>query len=228
MAHARRQQTEWASEMKIGIVGAGKIGGLIGTFWSCAGHDVMFASRHPESLSELVEATGGAAVSGTPDQAIAFGDVILLSIPFKELPAFGPAKHRSFGRKVVLDTSNPTLSRDGTLAEQVLASGRGTGAYLREWLPGVRLVRAFNTVWDKVLTSEAYRPEPRVGIPLASDDEEALRIASALVVDTGFDPVIVGALDRSREFDRGTAVYDTGMTGSEIREALGLSGGRRA
>lgn len=209
--------------MKIGIVGAGNIGGLIGTLWSRAGHDVMFASRHPESLSELVEATGGAAASGTPDQAIAFGDVILLSIPFKELPAFGPAKHRSFERKVVLDTSNPTLSRDGALAEQVLGSGRGTGAYLREWLPGVRLVRAFNTVWVKVLTSEAYRSEPRVGIPLASDDEEALQIASGLVVDAGFDPVIVGALERSREFDRGTAIYDTGMTGSEIREALGLA-----
>ncbi|WP_404713708.1 NAD(P)-binding domain-containing protein [Sphingomonas sp. MMS24-J13] len=209
--------------MKIGIVGAGKIGGLIGTLWSRSGHDVMFASRHPESLSELVEAAGGAATTGTPDQAIAFGDVILLSIPFKELPAFGPANHLALERKVVLDTSNPTLSRDGALAEEVLGSGRGTGAYLREWLPGVRVVRAFNTVWDKVLANEAHRVEPRVGIPLASDDDEALQIASALVVDAGFDPVIVGALDRSREFDRGTEVYDTGMTGSAIREALGLS-----
>ena len=209
--------------MKIGIVGAGKIGGLIGALWSRAGHDVMFASRHPESLADLVEAAGGGATSGTPDQAIAFGDVILLSIPFKELPKFGPAKHDAFGRKVVLETGNPTLSRDGALAEEVMGSGRGTGAYLREWLPGVRVVRAFNTVWDKVLASEAHRAEPRVGIPLASDDEEALQIASTLVVDAGFDPVIVGALDRSREFDRGTAVYDTGMSGPEIREALGLA-----
>jgi predicted dinucleotide-binding enzyme len=209
--------------MKIGIVGAGKIGGLLGTLWSRAGHDVMLASRHPESLADLVKAAGVAATSGTPDQAIAFGDVILLSIPFKELPKFGSAKHDAFGRKVVLETGNPTLSGDGALAEEVMGSGRGTGAYLREWLPGVRVVRAFNTVWDKVLASEAHRVEPRVGIPLASDDEEALQIASALVVDAGFDPVIVGPLDRSREFDRGTAVYDTGMSGPEIREALGLA-----
>jgi 8-hydroxy-5-deazaflavin:NADPH oxidoreductase len=169
------------------------------------------------------KAAGGGATSGTSDQAIAFGDVILLSIPFKELPKFGPAKHDAFGRKVVLETGNPTLSRDGALAEEVMGSGRGTGAYLREWLPGVRVVRAFNTVWDKVLASEANRAEPRVGIPLASDDEDALQIASALVVDAGFDPIIVGPLDRSREFDRGTAVYDTGMSGPEIREALGLA-----
>ena len=120
--------------MKIGIVGAGKIGGLIGTLWSRAGHEVMFASRHPKSLADLVEAAGGGATSGTADQAIAFGDVILLSIPFKELPKFGPAKHDAFGRKVVLETGNPTLSRDGALAEEVMGSGRGTGAYLREWL----------------------------------------------------------------------------------------------
>lgn len=124
---------------------------------------------------------------------------------------------------MVLETGNPTLSRDGALAEEVMGSGRGTGAYLREPLPGVRVVCAFNTVWDKVLASEAHRAEPRVSIPLASDNKEALQIASALVVDAGFDPVIVGPLDRSREFDRGARVYDAGRSGSEIREALGLT-----
>ena len=56
--------------MKIGIVGSGKIGGLIGTLWSRAGHQVMFASRHPESLADLVTAAGNAATSGTPDPTI--------------------------------------------------------------------------------------------------------------------------------------------------------------
>jgi len=208
--------------MNIGIVGAGKIGGLIGTLWSQAGHDVMFSSRHPETLTALVAGAGRGATRGAVDEAIAFGDVILLSIPFKELPTFGATKGPAFRRKIVLETSNPTLSRDGVLAEGVLESGRGTGAYLREWLPGVRLVRAFNTVWDKQLASAAHRPQPRVGIPLASDDEEALRIAAELVLDAGFDPVVVGGLDRAREFDRGTAVYDTGMSGHEVRLGLGL------
>lgn len=190
--------------MKIGIVGAGKIGGLIGTLWSRAGHEVMFSSRHPESLTDLVEAAAGAATSGTVDQAIAFGDVILLSIPFNELPEFGPAKRDVFERKVVLETGNPTPSRDGALAEEVMASSRGTGAYLREWLPGVRVVRAFNTVWYKVLEKETHRAGPRVGIPLASDDDEALQIASALVVDAGFDRRRAPKVENRRRFRVGS------------------------
>jgi predicted dinucleotide-binding enzyme len=208
--------------MKIGVVGAGRIGGLIGTLWSRAGHEVLFSSRHPGSLRGLVEAAGNSARVGTPDEAISFGEVILLSIPFGELPQFGRTNREALLQKVVLETGNPNLKRDGAIADSVLQSGRGTGAFLREWFPGVRIVRAFNTVWDPVLAKEAHRLEPRVGIPLASDDKDALVIASGLVIDAGFEPVIVGALDRAREFDMGTAVYDTGMSGPEVRKVLNL------
>jgi len=74
---------------------------------------------------------------------------------------------------------------------------------------------------------EAYRPEPRVGVPLASDDPEALRIAARLVRDAGFDPVSVGGLTRAKEFkefDVGTPVYASDMSGPEVRWALGLPG----
>ena len=125
-------------------------------------------------------------------------------------------------KKVVLETGNPNLKRDGPVASSVLQSKLGTGAFLREWFPGVRIVRAFNTVWDSTLAKQAHRIGPQVGIPLASDGEDALRIASMLVVDAGFDPVVVGALDRAREFDTGTAVYDTGMSGPEVRKALNV------
>jgi len=69
---------------------------------------------------------------------------------------------------------------------------------------------------------EAHRPGPGVGIPLASDDAEALKVAASLVRDAGFDPVIVGPLARAREFDVGTTVYDSNMTGPQVREALNL------
>jgi predicted dinucleotide-binding enzyme len=119
--------------MKIGIVGSGQIGGLIGRLWSQAGHEVLFSSRHPEHLAELVEQAGGAARAGTPEEAIAFGDVVLLSIPFVALPDFGRSMTEALGRKVVLETANPYPDRDGAMAEEVRQSGRGTGAYLREW-----------------------------------------------------------------------------------------------
>lgn len=208
--------------MKIGIVGAGRIGGLIGTLWSRAGHQVLFSSRHPEALGDLVEAAGERARSGTPDEAISFGDVILLSIPFGKLPEFGRANREALLSKIVLETGNPNLKRDGVIAQSVLQSGRGTGVFLREWFPEVRIVRAFSTVWDPTLATQAHRAGPQLGIPLASDDAEALRIATGLVVDAGFDPVIVGSLDRAQEFDMGTAVYDTGMSGPELRKALNL------
>lgn len=208
--------------MKIGIVGSGRIGGLVGALWSQAGHEVLFSSRNPQKLSGLVEQAGSGARAGTPEEAIAFGDVILLSIPFVALPEFGRTMTETFGTKIVLDTSNPYPDRDGPMAEEARRSGRGTGAYVREWFPGVRIVRAFNSVWDRTLAKEAHRSGPRVAIPLAADDVAALQVAAALVTDAGFDPVIVGALDRSREFDFGTPVYDTGMSGAEVREALGL------
>jgi predicted dinucleotide-binding enzyme len=209
--------------MKIGIVGSGNIGGVLGTFWARAGHEVLFSSRHPEHLEALVEHAGNGARAGSPEEAIAFGDVVLLSIPFVALPEFGRALSGAIGRKVVLETSNPYPDRDGAMAEDVLQSGRGTGSYLREWFPSVRIVRAFNSVWDRTLATEAHRTGPRVGIPLASDDAEALQVAAVLVKDAGFDPVIVGPLDRSRDFDAGTPVYDTGMSGPEVRNALGLT-----
>jgi len=208
--------------MKIGIAGAGRVGGLIGTLWSRAGHEVLFSSRHPGSLGDVVEAAGNSARRGTPDEAISFGDAILLSIPFGELPHFALTKGEALLNKLVLETGNPNLKRDGAIASTVLQSGLGTGAFLRGWFSGVRMVRAFSTVWDPVLAKQAHRVGARVGIPLASDDEDALRIACGLVVDAGFDPVVVGALDRAREFDMGTAVYDTGMSGPEVRKALKL------
>jgi predicted dinucleotide-binding enzyme len=129
----------------------------------------------------------------------------------------------ALGRKVVLETANPYPDRDGPMAEEVRQSGRGTGPHLREWFSGVRIVRAFSSVWDRTLATEAHRAAPRVGIPLASDYSDALEVAATLVTDAGFDPVIVGALDRSRDFDFGAPVYDTGMSGPDLRKALELS-----
>ena len=83
--------------------------------------------------------------------------------------------------------------------------------------PGSRWVKAFNTVYFKTLQTEAHRNGDRVGIPLASDDAEALETAAALVRDAGFDPVLVGSLARGKEFEPDTKPYNTGMSGEELR-----------
>ncbi len=209
--------------MKIGVIGSGRIGGAIGTFWARAGHQIMFSSRHPESLDSLIEHAGSSASRGTVAEAARFGDVVLISVPFKALRALGQSLAPVLRGKVVPETGNPYPDRDGDIARAVIASGRGTGPFVAEWFPGARIVRAFNTVWDKTLVKEAHRPAPRVGIPLASDDRAALEVAAGLVRDAGFDPVLVGGLDRAKEFDAGTPVYNTAMSGPDLRSALRLS-----
>ncbi len=100
------------------------------------------------------------------------------------------------------------------------AAARG-GAWAAEQFPGARWVKAFNTVYFKTLENEAHRDGDRVGIPLASDDRAALDVAAQLVRDAGFDPVIVGPLARGKDFEPGTKTYNTGMSGPEVRKALG-------
>jgi predicted dinucleotide-binding enzyme len=209
--------------MKIGVIGSGRIGGLVGTLWARAGHEVKFSSRHPEQLDKLVAEAGPPASRGSVDEAARFGDVVLISVPFKSLRALGQALAAVLRGKVVLETGNPYPERDGDIARQVLNSGRGTGPFVAEWFPGARIVRAFNTVWDKTLRAEAHKSPPPVGIPLASDDPAAMDVGAALVRDAGFDPVIVGGLDRTKEFDVGSPVYNTGMSGPSLRSALHLS-----
>ena len=89
--------------------------------------------------------------------------------------------------------------------------------------PDARWVKAFNSVYYKTLESEAHRSGDQVGIPLASDDRAAIDVAAQLVRDAGFDPVIAGPLARGKEFEPDTPVYNTGMTGPEVRKALSLS-----
>ena len=208
--------------MKIAIIGSGRIGGVLGKLWAEAGHQVRFSSRHPDSLDRLVAESGTNASRSSIEEALSFGEVFLISIPYGSLPAFGDRYGSQLSGKIVMETGNPYPERDGEVAKRVLDSGLGTGHWSALWLPGARLVRAFNSVWDRTLAREAHRTPPRVGVPLAADDTGAAEIAAGLVRDAGFDPVLVGPLSRAREFDVGTPVYNTNMSGPEVRRALRL------
>jgi predicted dinucleotide-binding enzyme len=204
--------------MKIGIIGTGDIGGALARHWGAAGHDLMISSRHPEQLRDLAKEIGPNVKVGTPKEAAAFGEVIMLAVPYGALPQVGRDYAAELKGKVVMDAGNPYPSRDGEMA--VRDRERGTGVAVAEYLPGVRLVRAFNAINAGPLAREAFRKPERIGIPLAADDAAAMRIAKQLVSDAGFDPVPVGKLARAREFDFGTPVYVRGFTAAELRKAL--------
>ena len=211
---------ESAAPLKIGIVGTGNIGGALAKHGAKAGHELVISSRHPEELQALAKSLGPKVRVGTPLEAAQFGDVVLLSVPYKATPQVGQDLASAWQGKIVLDTGNPYPMRDGTMALD--ARKRGTGVTSKEFLPGVRLVRAFNAInWDDLANKGNRQPE-RYAIPLASDDAEGLKVAERLVRDAGFDPVVVGGLDRAREFDVGTKVYTELLTAKQLREALGL------
>jgi predicted dinucleotide-binding enzyme len=206
--------------LKIGIIGTGDIGGALARHWAAAGHQLVISSRHPEQLQSLANELGSHVKVGTAREAAAFGEVVLISVPYGATPQVGRDYAAELKGKVVLDTGNPYPGRDGDMA--VADRKRGTGVASAEYLPGTRLVRAFNAINAGPLANEGFRKPERLGIPLASDDPGAMKIASQLVSDAGFDPVPVGGLARAREFDYGTPVYVRGMTAAELRKALRL------
>ena len=206
--------------LKIGIIGTGHIGGALATLWVGAGHEVLMSSRHPQELEGLAHSLGPKAHVGSPRDAATFGEVVLISVPYDALPQVGRDLKTELAGKIVLDTGNPYPERDGPMA--VEARRKGTGVASAEYLPGVRLVRAFNAINSGDLRSEAHRKGAPIAIPLAADDPEALKVAEQLVRDAGFAPVVVGPLSRAREFDVGTSVYTRLMTEPQLKQALGL------
>jgi predicted dinucleotide-binding enzyme len=209
-----------AKPMRIGFIGSGNIGGAIGDLFAKAGHEVFFSSRNPESLKGLVARVGPRARAGTVPEAIAFGNVVFLGVPYSSMPDISKQYAAALKGKIVLDAGNPNVRRDGPMAEPAVAKGAGIAT--QEYLPGARIVRAFNYLNNKVFLNEAHRAGERVGVPLASDDKEALAIAAQLVTDAGFEPVIVGPLSAGKGFDSSSPLFLKTMTARELRKALGI------
>jgi predicted dinucleotide-binding enzyme len=211
-------QTDSGSKTKIGIIGAGHIGSTIGGLWIKAGHPVFFSSRHPEELKDLIAGLGPLAQAGTVEQAIAFGDVIFIAVPYGALPQIGKDYGKLLAGKVVLDANNAVPARDGAIADEVERDGIGVTS--QKYLPGARLVRAFNTLSYMIFAREANRPEPRLAVPIAGDDPAAVQVAAGLVRDAGFDPVVVGKLADARRFQRGAPGYGLSVSAAELKQKL--------
>lgn len=203
---------------KIGIIGTGRIGGALARAWVKAGHEVFVSSRHPEELQALVTELGPRAHLGTPQQAAAFGSVILVSIPYGAMPQIGTDARAELAGKVILDTSNPNARRDGDMALD--AQKKGAGVTTAELLHSTRVVRAFNCIGAASLASDGFRKPERLAIPIGGDDAQALAIAGALIREIGFDPVVIGSLARTRIFDLGQPLATGQLTAAEMRSKL--------
>src|SRR3984885_9951766 len=181
--------------LKLGFVGAGREGGALGTLFAKAGHKGMFSSRHPETLTDLVNSAGPNAKAGTVDEAVAFGDVMFLVVPYSAVEEIGKTYGAAIAAKrLLVDVSNPIARRDGEdFVKQINEMG-GPGLAAAKYFPGAKLVRAFNAIGFGKLAGDSAKSEGKIGVPIAGDDKGAVDLASALIVEIGFEPVLVGGL----------------------------------
>jgi predicted dinucleotide-binding enzyme len=210
-----------ASAIKIGVIGVGMVGGPLSSLWAQAGHEVLVSSRNPSSLT-APEPNGRV---GTPEEAAAFGDVVLLAIPFSATASLSAACKAAMDGKVVIDANNAFPHRDGDAAVEALGSGAGSGSWTAAQLPsGCRVVKAFNT-WPffRMAVNPGRAGQPCV--PVASDDDGALQLVAKLVADAGLDAVpLTGlGLKASAHFDAGTPIGpNSGVVEAQVRAHLGL------
>jgi predicted dinucleotide-binding enzyme len=215
-----RLLAQGSSPARIGVIGSGNIGGTIGGLWVKKGHSVFFSSRHPEELKEMIAKLGSLAKAGTVEEAVAFGDVLFIAVPYGAIPQIGKDYSARMKGKVMLDACNAVSTRDGAVADEV--EQNGIGVTTQKYFPGVRIVRAFNTMSYMVFAREANRPDPKLAIPIAGDDPQAVQVAAALVRDAGFDPVTVGTLADARRFQRGQPGYGQQVSAAELKQKLSL------
>ena len=211
-------QASKSSSTRIGVIGSGNIGSTVGRLWIKAGHQVLFSSRNPENLKQLVDSLGPLAQAGTVRDALTFGDAALLAVPYGAYPQIGKDYAQELAGKIVLDAGNAVPSRDGEISKE--AGELGIGFTSAKYLPKARIVRAFNTLSYLVLASNAHRAGEPMAIPIAGDDKEALALASKLIRDAGFDPVIIGSLESARLFARGGPLYGQQVTAKEMQLRL--------
>jgi len=213
---AVRAASATTGKIKIGVVGSGKVGGTVGGVWAKAGHEVMFSSLDLEADKKLAASLGPNAHAGTPREAAAFGDVLLVSVPYKALPAVGKDLGDLIKGKVIIDTSNPIVARDGEIA--TAAREKGAGLASAEYLPGARIVRAFNAIGYSRMGEASHQTE-RIGMPIAGDDAKAIEVASMLVREVGYEPVLVGPLAMGKYLMPGTPLAGE-HSPAEIRQIV--------
>ena len=203
--------------LKIGVIGSGRIGSTLGGLWLKAGHEIMFSSLDLEHDKALAARLGGKARAGTPKEAAAFGEVLLLAVPYSALPQLGRDLADAIKGKAVIDASNPIPARDGDMATRARAKGAGLAS--AEFLPGARIVRAFNAIGYTRLPEAARRQGERIGMPMAGDDVSAIATASRLVREIGYEPVVIGPLAMGKYLIPGTPLAGE-QTPEKIRQIV--------
>ena len=214
--------------MRIGIIGAGQIGGTLTRRLSALGHDVSVAnSRGPETLAELAKETG--AKAATVEQAARAGEVVIVSIPLRNITRLPAGLFDGVPEDVVVvDTGNYyPRQRDGRI--EAIENGATETRWVADRL-GRPVVKAFNNIHARHLLERGTpRGSPgRIALPVAGDDRRAVEVVIRLLDELGFDGVDAGGLEESWRQQPGTPVYGTDLDAEGVRRRLSQAKPQRA
>jgi predicted dinucleotide-binding enzyme len=203
----------------LGLIGAGHIGGQLARLAVNSGYDVVVSnSRDPETLAGLVGELGPHARAATPEEAATAGDIVVVTIPLKNLRDVPAAP---LAGKIVIDTLNYYPQRDGHIAD--LDNEKTTTSELvQAHLPASKVVKAFNHIYAAELTTQgqpAGSPDRRA-LAIAGNDAHAKTEVAALLDQFGFDTVDVGPLSESWRIQRDTPGYGPRRTVEALRKDL--------
>lgn len=203
----------------IGLIGAGNIGSQLARLSVQHGYDVVVSnSRGPETLKDLVRELGPRARAGTPAQATEAGDIVVVTIPLKNV---GDVPAAPLAGKIVIDTNNYYPQRDGHIRE-LDNEETTTSELVQRHLPASQVVKAFNHIYAAALTTDGQPPGTpnRRALAIAGDDADAKRVVAQLIDRFGFDVVDIGPLGESWRIQRDTPGYGPRRTADELRRDL--------
>lgn len=206
--------------MKIGIIGAGGIGTLYARLWHAAGHEIRISSRSPAKLDAFVAEFTSGMFAGTPAEAAAFGDVVLLAPNYETVNAAVDAIRPHVGGKLVIDATNPLrLTEDGEL-QRLIPDDAVAGVVMARMLPEARIAKTLTSLWTGHVERLASRSAPEVAMPLAADAAADRDLVAGLVRDAGLVPVDLGTLAHSRPLDPGSPVWNVVLTSAELQACV--------
>jgi hypothetical protein len=205
--------------MQIGILGSGNIGANAARLFARAGHHVRIAnSRGPQTLRALVEEIGANAEATSAQDAVDASDLVLIAVPWtKREEALGELE--GWDEKIVIDAMN-AYTEDFEIED---LGNKTSSEFTRAFVPGARVVKAFNTMFSKRLATEGKPAgkKDRLALPVASDDPAAKRVVMDLIDEIGFDAVDSGGLvEGGRKQQPGSPIYNQPLTAKELKERL--------
>ncbi len=178
--------------MKIGIIGAGDVGGTLGKSWRQKKHDVMFGVRNLQSQNvQRLAQMDKSLTFGNINDAVAFGDVILFAIPWTSIEE--TVRGRNLSGKIVIDPTNP-LTPD---LRQLAFDDSSVAERIANLAKGAKVVKAFNTIGAQTLNNLIFGSN-RADLFLCGDDTPSKRVVGELAADIGFDVVDIGSLANAR------------------------------